>query len=360
MKRVIGFTVHQMSENDYDLFMFEDFRQSSLNFIAYDLTYLLYGQPLNSKYCDITLTSYDEILPILSENKYIILYFDQTLQTRKIFDLLASYNNNLYIKIQSSKICLMDSTISKIKKISKLFNKEYRRDFIYRKFHTKKNLNMLFFEAGQSQRGVEIPSFEHDKVIKLKRAGLKSANSFHLFIDQNLPFHRDLKLSKGKTIENYELYYKSLDLFFTKVEQLTGKPVKIALHPRTDIMRNYFRSRETFLGYTAELSYQADIIFAHYSTAIHYPIIMNKNLLLLTSNELMHTDLNINIEAFASALALSPINIDTFNNFTHIYNMCNLKQYISYTYQYIISKKISPDTLGSHIIIDHLGKLLKD
>ena len=149
-------------------------------------------------------------------------------------------------------------------------------DYLYRKFSPK--IGIFSFGSGSFSCNVSMPSYEYDICNRLLRTeSLKE--DYHLFLDQGLARHRDIELSFRDNINSPEDYYKNLNSFFDKLEAVTNKKVKVALHPRTDHSAYDFGKREVYLNKTPELVINADIVMGHYSTSIHYPIILKKKLL---------------------------------------------------------------------------------
>ena len=114
-------------------------------------------------------------------------------------------------------------------------------------------------------------------------------NDSIVFIDQNLPFHPDNKL-EGLYI-NAEGYFNAMNTLFDEIERKYGKRIVIAAHPSCyDKYLNgrVFGNREILQGQTLELVKGSWAVIAHNSTAISFPIIYNKPLILVTTED-MHT-----------------------------------------------------------------------
>ena len=114
-------------------------------------------------------------------------------------------------------------------------------------------------------------------------------NDSIVFIDQNLPFHPDNKL-EGLYI-NAEGYFAAMNILFDEIERKYNKKVIIAAHPSCyDKYLNgrFLGDRDIVQGETLELVKGSWAVIAHNSTAISFPIIFDKPLILVTTED-MHT-----------------------------------------------------------------------
>lgn len=355
--KLIGFVFYRMSPNDKKLFMIDELKSSNIEFVLYDLSYLVNKEYVNKEYADYCVKSYSELNNILSEHKNFLLYFDACYKLKYIFNILYQYENKNFIKIANGILGMSNSKNRILERIKKLFNNTTRKDFFYNKLHNT-NIFNIRFEAGKSSHGIEIPSFVYDNYFMRKKKKLKIEKKYHVFLDQNLPYHRDLKEILGKSFKGTKSYYKKLRTFFDYVENITGKEVKIALHPRSEHKFNDFGHREILEGQTCEMVSNADMVFAHFSTAIHYPILFGKSIILITTNEINQLGLVSRIENFSDLLSVPILEIENLEKIRLEYAV-NKNKYQEYIYKYIVSKQcIKKQKLGSEIVTEELEKLL--
>lgn len=114
-----------------------------------------------------------------------------------------------------------------------------------------------------------------------------------LFIDDCLSHTFDFALTGVEPIISSESYSKIICHFFDRIEQLTKKKVIVAGHPNGKNFENYkdvFGGRDIFFGETATLTLACDFAMTHFSSAIHYPVLLNKNVLTLTFNALKNSN----------------------------------------------------------------------
>lgn len=355
--KLIAFVVNTMSDNDNRLFMLDELKQSNIDFEVYDLSPLIFGKSNNSKYCTGSIFKDCELLELLKQERHFIIYFQKHIRYRLIFNMLEKYSSNNYYQIINGKILSGTTCKKSLSRILlKVFNKYTLVNLMYRKF--TKDLHYKLFESGISKDGIEIPSFEYDNYLKMKNKKGEFKKDYHVFLDSDLAYHRDVKLYSAKTILNPEKYYQELQMFFDKIEKETNKEVVIALHPRTQHKKYNFGKRKIVQSNTAELLWDADLILSHHSTALHYAIIYNKDLIILTTNELEKSDILCSLERFEKALDVSRININNFNDFTNIYKYTNQEKYAQYKLDNIISNNVEKDKLGSDIIVEYFNKVL--
>lgn len=115
---------------------------------------------------------------------------------------------------------------------------------------------------------------------------------YMVFLDENLPFHRDL-INKSITNTNLvdpEKYYKPLNKFFSKIETKFNKKIVIAAHPTANRHANHYDGRPIYFLRTNELVRHADLVLAHGSTAISFAVIHKKILRLITSDEIVRVN----------------------------------------------------------------------
>lgn len=358
-KKIIALVINAMSVNDKKLFMIDEFKKSDINFEIYDLSPLIYNKSLNTEYSDYTIDKIADLRELLKTENNFMIYFNKNIKLKPVFDLLEEYSENNYYKLANGKILVgIPYRNSFLNRLYKAFNKTTLIDFIYRK--TSKELRYTLFESGISKGSIEIPSFEYDNYLKLLKTKGAFKKDYHVFLDNDMVFHRDVGLGNVQTVMKPEEYYLSLRTFFDNVEKATNKKVIIALHPRTAHKKYDFGDRQVVLGNTAELMWDADLTFSHHSTSSHYAIIYDKDLLLLTTDELDKSDVLCSLERFEDGLNLNRININHFSDFNNIYKYANHEKYENYKELNIISNNIDKDQLGSDIIIEYFNKIFKE
>ncbi len=178
---------------------------------------------------------------------------------------------------------------------------------------------------------------DYDNYLEFKKNKKKN---YCVFLDQAYTCHSDdLQLDKKKIHMDY---YKSLDIFFSKIEKKFKLKVKIALHPKNYLPQKYFFGRSTYLGSTAKLVRESKFVFAHTSLSISYAILNLKPLIFLNSK--IFNDYSDNGEDVRIAKILSNylgcefLNIDKFKPKNSLKLKVNKTLYNKYKYNYIVSK----------------------
>ena len=184
------------------------------------------------------------------------------------------------------------------------------------------------------------------------------SEDYHVFLDLNIAYHRDIKLTRRKSIPNPTKYYSNLNRFFTELEESTGKEVKIALHPRSDRNENYFGDREVYLNQTAELVSDADIVLGHYSTSNNYPILFHKKLVLLVSDQMTKCDRYIKTKSFADELDIPMLNFDKTYSLQKIDIYINRKRYAEYIDKYIKPRSLTDHKYGYEYINETMDRIV--
>jgi len=138
---------------------------------------------------------------------------------------------------------------------------------------------------GEASELVHIHHPDIDAVQKSRTEKQLVEERYCVFLDQSLPFHPDWNIHQCKTV-NPEKYYKKLEGLFYEVERINPVKVVIAQHPKSVYTEDVFGGRAKEIGKTKDLVKNAEVVFAHTSTAISFAIIYRKPLCLLTYSEL--------------------------------------------------------------------------
>lgn len=135
-----------------------------------------------------------------------------------------------------------------------------------------------------------------------------------LFIDQFLPFHPDWVEYPGCNHMDPDQYYGNLRILFDRIERDLGLKVVIAAHPRSDYESRpgLFGERSVIKGKTIELMRQARLVIGHYSLALANAVLLDKPVLLLTSDSFGKSLKRMEMfsRAYADALGTSLENMD--------------------------------------------------
>lgn len=186
-----------------------------------------------------------------------------------------------------------------------------------------------------------------DYDLYLNNKTMNVSESHIVFLDEDMLFHSDydyMNISSPVTVENY---FSSLNKFFEKLEQYTGKKVVIAEHPRSNYEKkpDYFNGRKRIKGQTAELIRDASLVLFHASTSINLAILWGKPALGLTTNELENSWFQPRIKCLVNAIGAKLINLDDIKlseNIVSAWMNVNDVRYKEYKRKYI-KKDGTPD-----------------
>jgi hypothetical protein len=201
---------------------------------------------------------------------------------------------------------------------------------------------------------------DYNNFIKLQN--IKQKKIYILFIDQNGPFHSDLK-DLNSLDNNPKEYYNSITCFLKKIEIIFKSRVHISLHPRSNInkMKKYFKDFSFSIGDTPQRILNSQFVILHDSTAVNLAILFMKPLLIITNNSLINSlyPHNQEIEALASKLKKNIFNIDENFDFNIIKKnlYINKKNYANFKNLYIKYKgnnKIRSENIYNRLIIDRV------
>jgi hypothetical protein len=128
---------------------------------------------------------------------------------------------------------------------------------------------------------------------------------FSLFIDDCLSLSLDYAITgRLRPIEADE-YFHLLLRTFESIEAALALPVVVAAHPNGRDLENYasyFGGRTVYFGATAALTVDCELALTHYSTAVAFPVLLRKPIVLLNAQRLKHTYQGEAIENLASLL----------------------------------------------------------
>lgn len=190
---------------------------------------------------------------------------------------------------------------------------------------------------------VPINLCDYDNYLNLKEVNDRAVDGkYAVFLDINLPYHSDLKLTGWPTVDPSE-YYQSLNSYFLLLEQKYDLKIVIAMHPRTSTLLDVFDGRKTFRMCTAELVKDADFVISHTSTALSYAVLNLKPLIFIYTREMevLNTP-TIFSEIFIHAdyFNLAPHNISEFDDVSQVsVKEVNETCYDNYKYRYLTSKE---------------------
>ena len=139
--------------------------------------------------------------------------------------------------------------------------------------------------------------------------------SYILFIDDCLAMSFDYAISKQKPIMDPKKYFYLLDKFFSKLENHFAMPVVIAAHPNGKQYLDYkesFGKRTLLFDATAELSLNCNFVLTHFSSAIAYPVMLRKPIVLLNFKAIKKQRQGLVIAHIADLLDCAVVDIDNF------------------------------------------------
>lgn len=294
--------------------------------------------------------------------------------SRKIFNILKKYAAQYYIveigplpvlSIPRKKSQLFSRVLNKLKAISNLSQfiksvqiysgKKYLAYFAkrnhgyqlpYKIFSVDNDIckNYLARYNLPNETRISIHSLDYDRYLTfMKNNNNVKTEKICVFIDQAMTHHPELSKKMGLDRPvTHENYMRSMNQFFSKLEELTGLRVVIAAHPasRYQDYQDAFEGREIIKNKTIEIIAKSELLLTHNSTAISYGILFDKQIALLATNEQIQTGFDRIIKKMADSLNVPMICID------HNFSRLALKEYATwkkdydhYLYSYIKAKE---------------------
>lgn len=124
-----------------------------------------------------------------------------------------------------------------------------------------------------------------------------------VFIDAYLPFHPDFRINKRETVDP-KSYFESINKCFDRIEEITGRPVVIAVCPKADYQENPYGGRKLVLGKTYQLIRDSSLVITHVSTAVSFAVLHRKPIISLYSSEInaLHPEYSVATRALGDIL----------------------------------------------------------
>ncbi len=228
----------------------------------------------------------------------------------------------------------------------------------------------LVFAAGKvlnsfDQHAKKIISFnlcDFDHYARVKFSDVRYVKGkYAVFLDINLPFQSDLKIS-GLPVLDSEVYFSSLNRFFTLLEKNHDIKIVVAVHPKAAYGNDVFEQRECYRMLTAELIKNADFVITHQSTALSYAVLNIKPVIFIYTDEMVRIYKNTIVretECLALYLNSKIYNVDGITDGSQIcIQHLSQKDYELYKYNYLTSPE-SENRLSAEIFWNEINALLR-
>ena len=180
---------------------------------------------------------------------------------------------------------------------------------------------------------------------------------YAVFLDLNMPYHSDLALDGLKTVVPSD-YYRSLNRFFSIIEEQQGIKIVIVAHPKTNLNLDVFEGREVYRLITAEIVKDAKFVITHHSTSLNYAVLNMKVFLFIQMKWkiCMQTVGSKEIKSLANFIDAPVYNIDKFKPVDKLsVNKPNLARYDEYKYSFLTSKEVE-NLSSSDIFLKEIEK----
>ena len=296
------------------------------------------------------------------------LFFFKTLSKNKIYCVSSGYG---MIDIQPSFNYYLINNKSLLKK---LFNLTIRRFLSFFKncfyyflimYHRINYYNIYFISGGNKTDADNILISNKTKKVRLHSNNfdfhLKKKNNikryikkqYDVYLDQNITFSSDSKLRNDKVIISAKKYYRELNNFFDKLEKITNREIVISAHPKSNInqLKSYIKNRKILTNINSlDLVYHSTNVIVSYSMAIGFAVLYDKNLILITNNDINDYKKPI-INSLSKYLKIKYINI---SNSYRLKNKSNNKSEYSKYINDFITPSLQIDEFFSISVYNHV------
>ena len=187
--------------------------------------------------------------------------------------------------------------------------------------------------------------FSNYLVTKNLRATKKK---YGIYIDSPLPGSSDNNFFYYNFPFKSENWFKSLNLFFLKIENVFNLKILIAPHPKNNLnyLKKIYKNRKILKGPISQYSKSADLFISRNSTALSFPVIHKKPIFLVYSDDQKKISNYIDVlhyKAFSKELNIKPINIDREYTTSFIKKSFKIDKssFITYEKKFLTSKNLT-------------------
>ena len=258
---------------------------------------------------------------------------------------LKNWGNSFWRHLSLARLCLA------LKNKLALRSLHHIRPFDYYLYcGAKANYN----DFNYNPKTFKIPISSYDYLLAKKSQKPDMVNGHYiLFVDDYIPFHPDF-LMNGVELVPPDTYFKEINSYFDKIEERYGLPVVIAAHPRADKYheKDYFNGRQVIFNSTVGLSFHAEFVITHYSTAISYSVMNKIPIIFIYTDDMVSKIPSIGtVFAMADSLNCNSVNVSRSLD-TSVFPVDEMRYD-----EYLFSYETSPETMSkdnSEIILDLL------
>jgi hypothetical protein len=396
IKKVVFVNDQPLTEKSYKDFYLQELQKNNFEVEYLDLTNVYFNNFNVERYREfknvICFNAYKEIEEYLTNQNIKTVLFIIMITYRdvkiKLFRLLSKYKCNLGIFARGSLPIVnernYESILIKISRVLKgngiqTISKRLSKALLVRWAEFLKLIGMVhpynyIFSAGKdgymvigagcktdkkNAKEIKINSFDYDMYLYYKDSESLVDEEYCLFLDEYIPYHPDFKIL-GLTSINTENYYEKLNVFFSRIEEMTHKPVVIAAHPKALKYRenNYFHGRKIFFGKTCQLCAHASLIMTTASTSSFYAVMYQKRILYLMSDEIKDRcpEVYMSSQCFAKEMNSYMIYFDKDDPIVLPEEIIDASARETILYNYLTSKE-TENTQSVDIFIDFLKGL---
>ena len=264
----------------------------------------------------ISLKNDNEAIEILEKKKVDFFFIGiYPLIHKKVFNyikLKKFYTCSIHYLNPTPASKSLISSIFKFDLIKRTINVMLGRLFIYDIVFTA---GKIYQKKFKSNGKINLDTVSREYFFWLKKKKKPQKKNFIVFIDDGVGDHFDeYLLNRKKNIHKKNKYYLQLNNFLSNIQKETNKKVVVSLHPkRKKNTDNPYKLFQTDTGKTFELISECDFVIASNSLAIHYAILFNKPIILVTTSSIPINDIKKFINSWAREIKCNLIDISKKN-----------------------------------------------
>jgi len=197
--------------------------------------------------------------------------------------------------------------------------------------------------TGGGKRVVPINAHYYDDFMALRgKSPRLVAGRYGVFLDDNLPYHPDIRYLGIEPVAPGPLY-EAQNAFFDCLEKRYGFEIAIAAHPKSDYKINPFGGRRIFRHKTQELTEHCEFAITTVSTSLGYAVLYRKPLCLVTTRAIVAAYDSIKLDPlqklWAEYLGAPRVHIDDERERREFaFGAVDAERYDAYKYDFIVSR----------------------
>jgi UDP-N-acetylglucosamine transferase subunit ALG13 len=207
---------------------------------------------------------------------------------------------------------------------------------------------------------IKAHNFDYDVFLQDNQVKSNKNGNYLVFLDEAGTHHPLFVRAGIEPFMKEENYFPIINFGLDKIAKSLQLDVKIAAHPKSNYEAQKIKYKyPIFKNKTYELIRDADVVVAHSSSSLQWAVIMNKPIIIVTTDEIKNASYSSSwskmIDSFAKILKKKVINFNNMYNIDNFNDFLNVDDEVYKLYfETYIKTKGSPEKLVWNIVIEQI------